>query len=69
MLTNIEKNSSSAKNMTSNQIFNTWNVLHLNSTEILFVMDWFETYQLQSSLQMEETILIVTATCVHSNIK
>lgn len=69
MLTNIEKNSSSAKNMTSNQIFNTWNVLHLNSTEILFVMDWFETYQLQSSLQMEDTILIVIATCVHSNIK
>lgn len=55
--------------MTSNQIFNTWNVLHLNSTEILFVMYWFETYQLQSSLQMEETILIVIATCVHSNIK
>lgn len=69
MLTNIEKNSSSAKNMTSNQIFNTWNVLHLNSTEILFVMYWFETYQLQSSLQMEDTILIVIATCVHSNIK
>lgn len=69
MLTNIEKNSSSAKNMTSNQMFNTWNVLHLNSTEILFVMDWFETYQLQSSLQMEDTILIVIATCVHSNIK